>query len=165
MPTDLQNTQTFNNYSVILSHSHYKHKDLQGFKIPSTNPKSLHALNQIYKPKQTQIAKTPNLRLLSSSSPTPASTSPLSGSSFSKMPLPKTSTTCMSTPILPSTSPALRAPSSNSASFQRKKPTAACRRSSPPRAVCLPLPSSTIRPTRSSSSFFCIGSPWNSDPC
>ena len=48
----------------------------------------------------------------------------LSGSSFSKMPLSKTSTTCMSTPILPSTSPTLRAPSSNSASFRRKKLTA-----------------------------------------
>ena len=84
-------------------------------------PKSLHALIQIYRPKQTQIAKTPNSRSLSSSSPTPTSTSPLSGSSFSKMPLPKTSITCMSTPILPSTSPALRVPSSNFASFQRKK--------------------------------------------
>ena len=117
MPTNLQNTKTFNNYSVILSHFHYKHKDLQGFKIPSTNPKSLHALIQIYKPKQTQIAKTPNSRLLSSSSPTPTSTLPLFGNSFSKMPLPKTSITCMSKPILPSTSPALRAPSLNSASF------------------------------------------------
>ena len=58
MPTDLQNTKTFNNYSVILSHFHYKHKDLQGFKIPSTNPKSLHALIEIYRPKQTQKAKT-----------------------------------------------------------------------------------------------------------
>ena len=117
MPTNLQNTKTFNNYSVILSHFHYKHKDLQGFKIPSTNPKSLHALIQIYRPKQTQIAKTPNSRFLSSSSPTPTSTSPLFGNSFSKMPLPKTFTTCMSKPILLSTSPALRAPSSNSASF------------------------------------------------
>ena len=80
-------------------------------------PKSLHALIQIYRPKQTQIAKTPNSRSLSSSSPTPTSTSPLSGSRFSKMPLPKTSITCMSTPILLSTSPALRALSSNSASF------------------------------------------------
>ena len=88
-------------------------------------PKSLHALIQIYRPKQTQIAKTPNSRSLSSSSPTPTSTSPFSGSSFSKMPLPKISTTCMSTLILPSMSPALRAPSSNFASFQRKKPIAA----------------------------------------
>ena len=29
-----------------------------GFKIPSTIPKSLHALIQIYRPKQTQMAKT-----------------------------------------------------------------------------------------------------------
>ena len=117
MLTDLQNTKTFNNYSDILSHSHYKHKDLQGFKIPSTNPKSLHALIQIYRAKQTQIAKTPNSRSLSSSSPTPTSILPLSSSSFSKMPLPKASTTCMSMLILLSTSPTLRAPSSNSASF------------------------------------------------
>ena len=87
-------------------------------------PKSLHALIQIYRPKQTQIAKTPNSRLLSSSSPTPTSTSPISSSSFSKMPLPKSSTTCMSTPILLSTSPTLWASSSNFASFWRKKPTA-----------------------------------------
>ena len=125
MPIDLQNTKTFINYSVILSHSHYEHKDLQGFKIPSINPKSLHTLIQIYKPKQTQIAKTPNSRSLSTSSPTPTSTSPLSSSSYSKMPLPKTSTMCMSTPILPPTSPTLKALSSNSTSFQPKKPTAA----------------------------------------
>ena len=57
MPTDLQNTKIFNNYSVIpfqkkkkkkkysviLSHSHYKHKDL----IQNTfnNPKVLTRLN------------------------------------------------------------------------------------------------------------------------
>ena len=151
-------------FTVILSHSHYKHKDLQGFKIPSTNPKSLHALIQIYKPKQTQIAKTPNSRLLSSSSPTPTSTSPISGSSFSKMPLLKSSTTCLSTPILLLTSPTLRALSSNSTSCRRKKPTVARWRSSLPHAVSSPPPSLMIRPTRSSSSFFCIGSPWSSDP-
>ena len=41
--TDLQNTKTFNNYSIILSHSHYKHKDL----IQNTfnNPKVLTRLN------------------------------------------------------------------------------------------------------------------------
>ena len=157
-------TQKHSTITVILSHFHYKHKDLQGFKIPSTNPKSLHALIQIYRPKQTQIAKTPNSRLLSSSSLTPTSISPLSGSNFSKMPLPKTSTTCMSTLILPSTSLAPKASSSNSASFRQKKPTVACRHSSPPRAVCSPPPSSMIWPTRSSSSFFCIKSPWSSDP-
>ncbi|KAF3973915.1 hypothetical protein ACB098_06G156900 [Castanea mollissima] len=67
------------------------------------------------------------------------------------MPLPKTSTTRMSTPILPSRSPALRAPSSNSASFRGKKRVAARRRSSLPCAVCSPPPSSTIWPMRSSS--------------
>ncbi|KAK7853648.1 hypothetical protein CFP56_035157 [Quercus suber] len=66
------------------------------------------------------------------------------------MPFPKTSTTPTSTPILPSTSPALRAPSSNSASFWPKKPTAARQRSSPRRPVCSPLPSSMIWPMRSS---------------
>ena len=163
------------------AHNFSKHKNIQqllyhSFTFPLqtqrpsriqntfNKPKSLHALIQIYRPKQTQIAKTLNSRLLSSSSPTPTSTSPLSGSSFSKIPLPKTSTMCMSTLILLSTSPALRAPSSNSASFWQKKPIAARWRSSLPHVVCLPPPSLTIRPTHSSSSFFYIRSPWSSDP-
>ena len=60
MPTDLQNTKKFNNYSVDSFTSHYKHKDLQRFKKPSTNPKYLHTFIQIYRPKQTQMKTSKN---------------------------------------------------------------------------------------------------------
>ena len=71
IPTDLQNTKTFNNYSVIpfqkkitLSFFHIPITNTKTwFKIPSTIPKSLHTLIQIYRPKQTQMVKTQSNRL------------------------------------------------------------------------------------------------------
>ena len=147
MPTDLQNKKTFNNYSIILSDSKY----LQQTQVFTR-------LNPNLQTQANPSSKNPKLKIaflfLTNSD---LHFAPLWQQIFQNAPS-KNLYNVYVHPILPSMSPALMAPSSNSTSFRRKKPTAARRRSSPPCAVCSPPPSSKIRPMRSSS-FFYIGSP------